>query len=313
MADANEPRSGGLSSGRVTVARPARPSLAAVVSCPHSGRDYDPAFLALARLDEAALRRSEDAFVDDLVAGVPALGAPLVTARFPRCYLDVNRDPAELDPDMFDGRLPYRANGRSPRVRAGLGVLPRVVRGGAQIHRGKLAPREAGIRFESCYLPYHDVLAELLRRTRDRFGAVALIDCHSMPTATASAGMAGARVDAVLGDRFGTSCARGIARAAAASLRRDGLRVRRNDPYPGGFITEHYGRPRLGLHALQVEISRDLYMDEKTLTRGPGMGEMARSLERLVVAVADAARTVEHDADGARGAVSPRAGRGVVR
>lgn len=279
----------------VAVRRPERQGLPLVVSSPHSGRDYDPAFMALSRLDAAAIRRSEDAFVDELVARAPTLGCPLVTARFPRAYLDVNREPFELDPGMFEGALPRHVNSRSPRVRAGLGTVPRVVAGGAEIYRGKLDAAEAQARLDACYLPYHDTLAGLLQETRERYGAACLLDCHSMPSA-GHEGAARARVDVVLGDRFGASCDRALTEAASAALREAGLTVRRNDPYPGGFITEHYGRPEMGLHALQVEINRGLYMDEKALARGPGMAAVARHMEALILALGDAMLTLARPA-----------------
>ncbi len=266
---------------RVVIRRPERQRLPVVVSSPHSGRDYPEAFLSASRLDAQAIRRSEDAFVDELVARAPELGCPLVVARFPRAYLDVNREPFELDPAMFDGALSGPVNSRSPRVRSGLGTVPRVVAGGAEIYRTRLPVAEAAARLERCYLPYHAALAELLEETRQRFGAACLIDCHSMPS-VGHEGAARARVDIVLGDRFGASCDRTMTEAASASLRRSGLTVRRNDPYPGGFITEHYGRPEVGLHAVQVEMNRGLYMDEKALVRGPGMAGLAACIETLI-------------------------------
>jgi len=281
--------------GPVVVRRPERQSLPLVVSSPHSGRDYDAAFLAATRLDRAAIRRSEDAFVDELVARAPALGCPLVAARFPRAYLDVNREPFELDPAMFDGPLPRHVNSRSLRVRAGLGTVPRVVAGGAEIYGGKLDPAEAQARLDACYLPYHDAVAGLLQETRERFGAACLLDCHSMPS-VGHEGAARTRVDIVLGDRFGASCDRALTEAASAALRAAGLTVRRNDPYPGGFITEHYGRPEQGLHALQLEINRGLYMDEKALERGTGMAAMARHVEALIAVLGEAVLTLARPA-----------------
>jgi len=266
---------------RVAIRHPVRQSLPVVVSSPHSGRLYDAGFLASSRLDPLAIRRSEDAFVDELVARAPDLGCPLVLARFPRAYLDVNREPFELDPAMFDGSLPAGINSRSPRVRSGLGTVPRVVAGGAEIYRGKLPAAEVQTRLDACYLPYHAALAGLLDATRDRFGAACLIDCHSMPS-VGHEGAARSRVDIVLGDRFGASCDRSLTEVASASLRAAGLSVRRNDPYPGGFITEHYGRPDLGLHAVQVEVNRGLYMDEKAMARGPAMAAMAACIETLI-------------------------------
>jgi N-formylglutamate amidohydrolase len=242
--------------------------------------------MAVSRLDRLAIRRSEDAFVDELVAGAVALGAPMVAATFPRAYLDPNREPYELDPRMFDSPLPRWVNSRSPRVRAGLGTVPRVVAGGAEIYAGKLPPETAERRIAECYLPYHDALATLLDETRAAFGTALLLDCHSMPSGERGQHGDRGRADIVLGDRFGHACAPEITAEAAEVLRKAGYRVRRNDPYPGGFITEHYGRPGMDLHALQIEINRGLYMDEANMTRNSGMVRLKADLETLFAALA---------------------------
>ena len=265
----------------VLVRRPRRQRLALVVSSPHSGRSYPPEFIALSRLDRLAIRRSEDAFVDELVAGAVALGAPLVAATFPRALLDPNREPYELDPRMFDSPLPHWINSRSPRVRAGLGTVPRVVAGGAEIYAGKLHPDVAEQRIKRYYMPYHETLATLIEETRAGFGTALLLDCHSMPSGESGQHGAKGRADIVLGDRFGHACAPEIMALAAETLRSAGYQVRRNDPYPGGFITEHYGRPGMNLHALQIEINRRLYMDEARMTRNGGMARLKADLETL--------------------------------
>jgi len=271
----------------VLVRRPWCQRLPLVVSSPHSGRDYPPEFMALSRLDQLAIRRSEDAFVDELVEGAVSLGAPMVAATFPRALLDPNREPYELDPRMFDAPLPRWVNSRSPRVRAGLGTVPRVVAGGAEIYAGKLAPHVAEDRIRRYYVPYHDAIATLLEETRAKFGVALLVDCHSMPSGERGQTGAGSRADIVLGDRFGHACAPEIMANAADVLRLTGYQVRRNDPYPGGFITEHYGRPAMDLHALQVEINRALYMDESRMTRGTGMSSLKANLETLFARLAD--------------------------
>lgn len=278
----------------VEISRPRRQILPLVISSPHSGRHYPPEFLALSRLDQLAIRRSEDAFVDELVAGAVALGAPVIAATFPRAFLDPNREPYELDPRMFDAPLPRWVNSRSPRVRAGLGTVPRVVAGGAEIYHGKLSPDVAESRIKQFYMPYHDGLVELLEETRATFGTAVLLDCHSMPSgergspATKSTGNSGdkSRADIVLGDRFGHACAPQIMSVAADTLRARGHQVRRNDPYPGGFITEHYGRPDMDLHALQIELNRSLYMNETRISRGSGMAGLKADLEHLFGAIA---------------------------
>ena len=262
----------------------AEPRVPLVLSSPHSGRDYPAAFLAQSSLDLAALRRSEDAFVAELFAAGPGLGIPLLEALFPRAYLDPNREPWELDPAMFADHLPAHINTRSLRVAGGLGTIARIVGDGAEIYRDKLSFAEAETRIATFYAPYHDALERLVDATSARFGAVLLIDCHSMPSLATGDG--GRRPDVVLGDRFGMACGREIVDAAASILRDLGLNVVRNEPYAGGFITHHYGRPALGRHALQIELNRALYMDEVRIERGPGFAglreRMARFLARLI-------------------------------
>ncbi|MEH3148094.1 MAG: N-formylglutamate amidohydrolase [Methylobacterium frigidaeris] len=267
------------------VDEPERHALPFVFNTGHSGALYPASFVAASRLDAVALRRSEDAFVDGLFAPVVALGAPLMRACFPRAYLDVNREPYELDPRMFDGRLPSFANTRSMRVAGGLGTVPRVVADGQEIYRGRLPVEEAVARIEGLYKPYHAVLRGLVARTARTFGHAVLIDCHSMPS-TSLGREEGPRTDMVLGDRFGTSCAPALTNCVEGALRAEGFRVVRNRPYAGGFITEHYGEPSLGRHALQIEINRALYMDERTLIPKPGFDALAERLLAVVARVA---------------------------
>lgn len=279
---------------RYEVLQPAKQTLPLVVSSPHSGRDYPESFLAASRLDALSLRRSEDGFVDELFAGAPASGAPLLHALFPRAYIDVNREPYELDPAMFDGPLPAHVNAHTPRVRGGLGTVARIVAGGAEIYRRKLGFAEAEQRVRECYRPYHDALAGLSRATRERFGFAVLLDCHSMPsTVAANDDDGGAPLpDIVLGDRFGSSCHADITANAEAILAGLGYSVRRNTPYAGGFITQYYGRPASGVHALQIEINRRLYMDETGMTRGPGFERVAGDMSRLVEGLAGTGLTL---------------------
>ncbi|MGL5115172.1 MAG: N-formylglutamate amidohydrolase [Beijerinckiaceae bacterium] len=243
---------------------PARASLPFVFNAPHAGRSYPDSFLKQSRLDPHGLRRSEDCHVDRLFLDVAKLGAPLLTAHFPRAFLDVNREPYELDPRMFDGRLPAFANTRSLRVAGGLGSIPRIVGDGQEIYAGRLPVTEALARIDKVYRPYHRALRGLVEEARRRFGEAYLFDCHSMPSASLGPDVA-ARPDIVLGDRYGTSCSAALIDAAQGALESAGLSVTRNRPYAGGFITEHYGNPASGVHALQIEINRALYMDEDSL------------------------------------------------
>jgi N-formylglutamate amidohydrolase len=260
------------------VAEPERHAAPFVFNAPHAGSVYPSGFLVASRLDALALRRSEDAFVDGLFAGVVSLGAPFMTARFPRAYLDVNREPYELDPRMFEGRLPPFANTRSMRVAGGLGTIPRIVADGQEIYRGRLTVEEALRRIEWLYKPYHRALRQLVQRTARIFGQAVLIDCHSMPS-TSLAREDAVKADIVLGDRYGTSCSSALTDLVETALRSRGYTVVRNKPYAGGFITEHYGEPALGRHALQLEVNRALYMDERTLARRAGFDTLARDLK----------------------------------
>lgn len=247
--------------------RPQR--LALVVASPHSGAHYPPEFLAASRLDPVALRRSEDSFVDDIFGAAPALGAPLLRATFPRAYIDPNREPYELDPAMFADALPGYANTRSPRVAAGLGTIARVVATGREIYRDKLRIADALDRIHAVYRPYHGALRRLIAETRESFGCCVLVDAHSMPSVggpmDADAGRP--RVDVILGDVHGASCAAVVTDTAESILRELGYAVTRNNPYSGGFTTQNYGRPRRGIHALQIEVNRGLYMDEEAIER----------------------------------------------
>jgi N-formylglutamate amidohydrolase len=251
-----------------------------VLNSPHSGRHYPPRFLAMSRLDASAIRRSEDCYVDELFRGGVGLGAPMLAANFPRAYLDVNREPWELDPRMFDEQLPPHANTRSARVAGGLGTVPRLVGEGQDIYPGKLPLAEALARVETHYHAYHDALGALLAATRAAFGFAVLIDCHSMP-ASVRVGERGARSDFIVGDRFGTACARALTDAAISILIGMGYNVAHNKPYAGGFITEHYGRPAQGVHAIQIEINRGLYLNERTYEPSVGFVPLAADMTRF--------------------------------
>ncbi len=247
--------------------RPTQQRVPFVFASPHSGRLYPQSFIASSGLSALSLRRSEDAFVDQLFNSAAALGAPMIAARFPRAYLDVNRAPTELDPSIFDGPLTLPAEPASTRVHAGLGVIPRIVRDGAEIYRQKLPAREAEERITRLYRPYHDALARLIDETHKWFGTAILIDCHSMPSAAAVP-------DIVLGDRYGMSAAHALMRRAEREFEQHGFSVARNAPYAGGYTTHLHGRPMLGTHALQIEINRALYLDEERIAPLPKFGDV---------------------------------------
>ena len=261
--------------------QPALQVVPVVVDVPHAGRHYPAGFAEASRLSLASLRRSEDAFVDALFADCIALGAPMLAAEFPRAYLDVNREPYELDPRMFDGRLPAFANTRSMRVAGGLGTIPRVVGDAHEIYPGRIPVEEGLARIEALHRPYHAALRSLIARTQAHFGTCLLVDAHSMP----SVGLdreGPRKPDIILGDRFGTSAAGFVTDMAEAAFARQGLSVTRNRPYAGGFITEHYGNPAAGIHALQVEVNRALYMDEARLAPHAGFDDLRQAIGRAM-------------------------------
>ena len=260
---------------------PPRRALPLVVASPHSGARYPDDLLAATRLDPLTLRRSEDSFVDQLFAAAPELGAPLLAARFPRAYLDVNREAWELDPTMFADPLPAFVNARSPRVRMGLGTIARVVASGEEIYARKLRFAEARQRVDALYHPYHHALRRLVDETEAAFGGYLLLDCHSMPSA-ASAASGQSAADIVLGDCYGAACAPHLVEAARAFLAVREFSVALNAPYAGGFTTMHYGSPRHGRHALQIEINRALYMDERRYRKSAGFARLAAEMTALI-------------------------------
>ena len=242
------------------IARPKEQTAPFVFASPHSGRLYPTDFVARSWLTPLALRRSEDAFADELFESAVERGAPLIAARFPRAFLDVNRAACELDNTMFDDALQVEVGAPSARVAAGLGVIPRIVRDGAEIYRGRLSPADAEERLARLYRPYHAALAALIDETSARFGVAILVDCHSMPATTSVP-------DIVLGDRYGASASSALMRHAELAFEAYGFSTARNTPYAGGYTTLLYGRREQGVHALQIEVNRTLYLDEARIER----------------------------------------------
>ncbi len=259
-----------------------------VLASPHSGRRYPLGFVKASRLDPVMLRRSEDAFIDEIFADAPGLGAPFLIAHFPRAYVDPNREPFELDGHMFDHPLPTWVNSVSARVAGGLGTIARIVTSGEEIYDGKLDFKEVLARIESFHAPYHQALESLLERTLVKFGGYLLVDCHSMPSkgGAMDEDTTLARFDVILGDCHGGSSGRSISEFAQEALEAEGFRVNRNYPYAGGYTTRHYGRPKEGRHAIQFEVNRKLYMDEDAVARGPGLDALRRRMGRVVKALA---------------------------
>ena len=256
-----------------------------IFNSPHSGSVYPYDFLNASRIDRPTLRRSEDSFMDELITDLSGRGFPTVRVNFPRSYVDVNREPYELDPRMFSGRLPSFANTRSMRVAGGLGTIPRVVGDGQEIYRERLSVDDALSRIEAFYKPYHRALRRLINKVHQAFGTVVVVDCHSMPSIGVSRDEPH-RPDVVIGDRYGTSCAPLLPDTVENTMSRLGYSVGRNKPYAGGFITEHYGNPAAGLHAIQLELNRAIYMDERRREKGPRFAQVAADFAALADALA---------------------------
>jgi N-formylglutamate amidohydrolase len=267
----------------IEVCAPAQLGTPVIFASPHSGRRYPPELLRMSRLDRHALRQSEDCYVDLLFETAPAHGAPMLRALFPRAWVDVNRARDELDPRMFADPLPANADTRSNRVRAGLGVIPRIVADGQDIYDRKLKFFEARRRLAACYDPYHEALSRLIAQARAKFGCAIIVDCHSMPSAGGAPFREGERpIDFVLGDRFGASCTPTAPAFVEQTLSAAGYLVSRNAPYAGGHVAAAYGRPSDGVHVLQIEINRALYLDERRIARTAGFEALKRNLEGLV-------------------------------
>ena len=250
-----------------------------VFASPHSGRFCPADLRARADLTPKALHGTEDALVDRLIESGPDHGAVVIAGQIGRAYVDLNRDPAELDPRLIDDvpDVPMSA-----KVAGGFGVLPRLGSDGLPLYDRTLPLHEARDRIARVHTPYHTALAGLMQTAQARHGRAVLIDWHSMP-ARMNDGATGP--DVVLGDRFGTSCAAGLTRYLRAAFERLGWRVALNQPYSGGYSTRIWGRPDDGFNAIQIELNRGLYFDESTREPGPGWSRCVSGLERVITAL----------------------------
>lgn len=269
-----------------SIDRPERQLAPIVYASPHSGNHYPTELRAASTLPLRMLRRSEDGFVDELFAAAVGQGSPLLRAHYARVFLDLNREPWELDPGMFETPLPGHVNSSSLRVAGGLGTIARIVAEGHEVYGRKLSFADAERRVQNVYYPYHQALTGLVADTRRAFGYAILVDCHSMPSTGAFGNRdRRRRADIVLGDRFGTTCAPELTEYVQGILADRGLVVLRNNPYAGGFSTYHYGRPGDGVHALQIEINRGLYMHEERIEKNDGFAAMRQIMTDLVAAL----------------------------
>ncbi|WP_460273154.1 N-formylglutamate amidohydrolase [Celeribacter sp. ULVN23_4] len=266
--------------------RPEKHSSPVVFASPHSGRLYPKEMVERTVLDPSLLRSSEDAHVDRLYAEVPEFGAVLLSALYPRAWVDLNRRADELDPALIEG---ITRSGLNPRISSGLGVIPRVVAGGRNIYRGKISQDEAQDRINAVWTPYHAQLKAVLDESRALFGQAILIDCHSMPReALKSIRTArGKRPEIVIGDRYGVSASPGIVATVEEAFRVQGFIVSRNVPFAGAYVAQQYGRPSRQCHALQVEIDRSLYMNERTLALHSDFPELRARISAAAKTIAE--------------------------
>ena len=276
------------------IALPEARTTSVVFASPHSGRLYPAAFLERASLDECEIRSSEDAFVDELYASAPRAGAPLIAARYPRAYIDLNRSADELDPALIEG---IGRRGHNPRIASGLGVVPRVVAGGRMIYRGKITRAEARDRIDTIWRPYHERLRQLLDESHAAFGEAILVDCHSMPhealEALGGAATGPGRPEVVLGDRYGAAAHPDLVDRIEQIFTAAGLKVARNMPFAGAYVVQTYGRPARGRHAVQIELDRALYMDETRIAPNANYPAMQALMDRVVAEIAAIGRRTD--------------------
>lgn len=279
-----------MSKPAFTLTRPERRTTSVVFASPHSGRAYAWSFLRRTALNEHAIRSSEDAFVDELFDAAPRHGAPFLTAIAPRAFVDLNRSTEELDPALIEG---VRKLGHNPRIASGLGVIPRVVANGKAIYSGKLSLSEARRRIDTYWTPYHEALRAELDQAHVMFGEAILVDCHSMPhEAMDSVARTGVRrPEVVLGDRFGAAASEAVVDRIEHAFTSAGLVVTRNTPFAGAYITQRYGRPGQGRHAVQVEIDRAIYMNERLIRPNGNFAAFKRLLDGVIAQIAEIGRS----------------------
>jgi N-formylglutamate amidohydrolase len=259
-------------------------SVPAIYSSPHSGNIIPEDLSSISCLTNEQLRRSEDSYVDELFSDCVGFGAPLLKCLVSRTYVDLNRDPNEFDQKLFDQPLPENLRSTSVRAHSGLGVIPRVVSEGEFIYDRKLRLSQAKKRMDRVYFPFHRKLSALAESAIESMGIACILDCHSMPRSATRIGKLGLTrsIDVVLGDRFGSSCSEDIISEWQRNLQSHGLNVVRNHPYSGGYITNHYGQPRLNRHALQIEINRSLYMDERSMEKHRNFATLQQALNACI-------------------------------
>lgn len=266
--------------------RPTSLKAPVIFASPHSGTLYPRQMTDLLSVPLCDLQRTEDAFVDELYNSAPRQGAILLQANFARAFVDLNRDARELDASMFSDGVPRVAGMPSARVKAGLGCLPRVGASGRDIYTEQITRADGAFRLETVHDRYHSALLAEIETLKQEWADVFVIDCHSMPSRQPGRSNL---PDVVLGDRFGSSCSARLTSKAERFFRSEGLSVTRNAPYAGGYTTRRYGRPRRGVHVLQIELNRSLYMNEMDVRKSSGFSHLEQQVSRLIAELVDLA------------------------
>lgn len=262
---------------------PLEPVTPVILSVPHAGRDYPAELRAAIRVPLAALKGLEDRYADAL--GLDAWRAEtLFVAQRARAWIDLNRAEHERDPRLDDGAARI-GHPQSAKLRSGLGLVPRRVGNSGDIWQRRLSADEVQQRIETDHRPYHAALAAALASARARFGIAVLVDIHSMP----ALGPAESAPRLVLGDRFGKSAAARFTGRIEGVARAHGVATAANAPYSGGYILERHGEPRRGVHAIQLEFDRGLYLDQALDGPGEGLPATGRLLRAIIDAVTDEA------------------------
>lgn len=255
-----------------------------VLSSPHAGNQFPAEFLANSALTEHELKISEDCFVTDLVKGASDAGIPLLSLNLPRTFVDVNRDKIEMDETMFfDG--PKSSDINSRRCRVGLGVLHRVVYQNRNIYDGLLSYHEAQERIKNVYDPYHKRLKQLVDKCVRKFGFCFLIDCHSMPSMICNIMNESKPLDFCICNLFDESSPPEVSQKLYQELENQGFRVEFNRPYAGAFITFNYCQPRKNIYTLQIEVNRNLYMDEQSYQKNKNFQDISKHFSQSIVAL----------------------------
>ncbi len=254
--------------------RPETPAGPLILASPHSGRIYPEALLERSSLPLRKLRQNEDCYIDQILGFARHMDIPFISALFPRCFVDVNRDASELPQDWLDRD---EAIGTA-RAEIGLGVIPTIIAEKTPIYNRPLKAKDAMPRLDALYHPYHQALAGLINDALQSFGQALLLDCHSMPGFTQ---LGQRRADIVLGDRHGISCRPETISRLEVLLKARGYSVTRNHPYAGGYVTSHYGRPENNVEVIQIEINKDLYLNPVSFARKPGYARLTNDLREI--------------------------------